>query len=87
MTLEEHQQQLSQVYFSSQDPAVKAGAEITNQYSEMLKQNQLSKGEYLQLIADVRNTTNITMMMNEMANLEMLNTAINGLIDIVTLSV
>jgi hypothetical protein len=87
MTLEEHQQQLSQVYFSSQDPAVKAGAEITNQYTEMLKQNQLSKGEYLQLIADVRNTTNITMMMNEMANLELLNTAINGLIDVVTLTV
>ena len=87
MTLEEHQQQLSKVYFASQDPAVKAGAEITNQYTEMLKQNQLSKGEYLQLIADVRNTTNITMMMNEMANLELLNTAINGLIDVVTLTV
>jgi hypothetical protein len=87
MTLEEHQEQLSQVYFSSQDPAVKAGAEITNQYTELLKQNQLSKAEYLQLIADVRNTTNITMMINEMANLELLNTAINGLIDVVTLTV
>jgi hypothetical protein len=87
MTLEEHQEQLSQVYFSSQDPAVKAGAEITNQYTELLKQNQLSKAEYLQLIADVRNTTNITMMINEMANLELLDTAINGLIDVVTLTV
>ena len=51
----------------------------------MFKAGQLSKEEYQQAIADIATSARINQSMNDMTNLEMLNTAINGLINLASL--
>ena len=85
MTVEHNQQMLGNAYTSS-DPAIKQAAETANQYTEMFKQGQLSKEEYQQLLADLAATARINQSMNDLARLEMLNTAINGLINLASLA-
>lgn len=85
MSAETYQGQLGQAY-TSQDPVIKQAAATANQYTEMFKQGQLTKEEYMQAIADLNNTARIQQSMNDMANLEMLNTAINGLITLASLA-
>jgi hypothetical protein len=85
MSIETQQGQLGQAY-TSPDPAIQQAAATANQYTEMYKAGQLSKDEYTQALADLNNTARISQTMNDMANLETLNTAINGLITIASLA-
>jgi len=85
MSVETFQGQLGQA-FTSQDPAIQQAANTANQYTEMFKAGQLTKEEYMQAISDLNNTARIQQSMNDMANLEMLNTAITGLITLASLA-
>jgi len=85
MSVETFQGQLGQA-FTSPDPAIQQAANTANQYTEMFKAGQLTKEEYMQAISDLNNTARIQQSMNDMANLEMLNTAITGLITLASLA-
>jgi hypothetical protein len=84
MSVEIFQGQLGQA-FSSPDPAVQQAANNANQYTEMFKQGQLSKDEYMQAMADIATSARINQSMNDMSNLETLNSAITGLINLASL--
>jgi hypothetical protein len=83
MNIEYHQSILASI--SSQNPDINAAAATVNQYTEMCKAGQISKEEYAQLLRDVQSQINIQASMAELTSMEMLNTAINGLINIATL--
>jgi hypothetical protein len=85
MTVETFQGQLGHA-FTSPDPAIQQAAQEANQYTEMFKQGQLSKEEYQQLMADIATSARINQSMNDMSRLEMLNIAINGLINLASLT-
>jgi len=85
MTVEHNQQLLGQAY-ASPDPAIREAASNAQQYTEMFKQGQLSKDEYQQAIADLAIQARINQSMNDLSRLEMLNTAINGLINLASLA-
>ena len=78
MTIEYNQSLLASI--SSQNPDVNAAAQQVNQLTEMCKSGQISQQEYVELIADVQRQINIQANMAELEAMEMLNTAINGLI-------
>lgn len=78
MSIEYNQSLLASI--SSQNPDVNAAAQQVNQLTEMCKAGQLSQEEYVELIADVQRQVNIQASMAELEAMEMLNTAINGLI-------
>jgi predicted ATP-grasp superfamily ATP-dependent carboligase len=78
MTIEYNQSLLASI--SSQNPDVTAAAQQVNQLTEMCKSGQISREEYVELIADVQRQVNIQENMAELEAMEMLNTAINGLI-------
>jgi hypothetical protein len=82
MSIEQYQQQLNECFNNSQDPNVQQAAATVNQYTEMVKQGQLSKEEYVQLIADIARTNEINKSVNNVQVLEYMNVAINGLINI-----
>ena len=83
MNIEYHQSILASI--SSPNPDINAAAATVNQYTEMCKAGQISKEEYAQLLRDVQSQINIQASMAELTSMEMLNTAINGLINIATL--
>ena len=85
MSVESFQGQLGQA-FTSPDPAIQQAANTANQYTESFKQGQISKDEYTQLMADINNSARISQSMNDLSNLEMLNTAITGLITLASLA-
>jgi len=85
MSVESFQGQLGQA-FTSPDPAIQQAANTANQYTEAFKQGQISKDEYMQLMADINNSARISQSMNDLSNLEMLNTAITGLITLASLA-
>jgi class 3 adenylate cyclase len=85
MSVESFQGQLGQA-FTSPDPAIQQAANTANQYTEAFKQGQISKDEYTQLMADINNSARISQSMNDLSNLEMLNTAITGLITLASLA-
>jgi len=78
MSIEYNQSLLASI--SSQNPDVTAAAQQVNQLTEMCKSGQISREEYVELIADVQRQVNIQENMAELESMEMLNTAINGLI-------
>ena len=78
MTIEYNQSLLASI--SSQNPDVNAAAQQVNQLTEMCKSGQISQEGYVELIADVQRQINIQANMAELEAMEMLNTAINGLI-------
>jgi predicted ATP-grasp superfamily ATP-dependent carboligase len=78
MSIEYNQSLLASI--SSQNPDVTAAAQQVNQLTEMCKSGQISREEYVELIADVQRQVNIQENMAELEAMEMLNTAINGLI-------
>jgi predicted ATP-grasp superfamily ATP-dependent carboligase len=78
MSIEYNQSLLASI--SSQNPDVNAAAQQVNQLTEMCKSGQISQEEYVELIADVQRQINIQANMAELEAMEMLNTAINGLI-------
>lgn len=80
MTIEQHQQLLADISSVNQD--VMAAAANVQEYTEMLKAGQITKEEYADLIEDIQRQINIQSSMAELHNMERLNTAINGLINI-----
>jgi hypothetical protein len=78
MSIEYNQSLLASI--SSQNPDVTDAAQQVNQLTEMCKSGQISREEYVELIADVQRQVNIQENMAELEAMEMLNTAINGLI-------
>jgi hypothetical protein len=55
------------------------------QYTEMCKAGQITADEYSELVLDIQRTINIQENMDDLATLEKVNTAINGLISIAKL--
>lgn len=84
MSIEHNQQLLGQAN-TSPDPVIRQAAETANEYTELFKSGQLSKEEYQQLMADIAVTARINQSMNDMERLQMLNTAITGLINLASL--
>jgi hypothetical protein len=82
MSVEQYQQQLCECFNGSQDPNVQQSALTANQYTEMLKQGQLSKDEYLELLSDIARTNEINKSVNNLQVMEYMNVAINGLISV-----
>jgi polyhydroxyalkanoate synthesis regulator phasin len=80
MSIEHHQTLLADISSVNQD--VMAAAANVQEYTEMLKAGQISKEEYADLIEDIQRQINIQSSMAELHNMEKLNTAINGLINI-----
>jgi polyhydroxyalkanoate synthesis regulator phasin len=78
MTIEYNQSLLASI--SSQNPDINSAVAQTNQYTEMCKNGQLTKEEYLELLQDVQSQVNIQKNMAELDAMEKLNTAINALI-------
>jgi hypothetical protein len=70
------------VCFSSTDPAVQNAANLTNQYTEMLRAGEISCDEYVEILADIQRSIVISEQMTEMEAKQRLNLAINGLINV-----
>lgn len=85
MSVEYFQQLLGQAN-TSQDQVLQQSAAIANQYTEAFKAGQFSKEEYQQLMSDIATSAQINQSANDVANLETLNTAINGLIRLASLA-
>jgi hypothetical protein len=85
MSVEQFQQQLGECFNGSPDANVQAAAQTANQYTEMLKSGQLSKDEYVQLLSDIAQTNTINKSVDNQQAMEYMNTAINGLINLVSI--
>jgi polyhydroxyalkanoate synthesis regulator phasin len=83
MTIEYNQSLLASI--SSSNPDINAANAQINELSELLKTGQISKEEYTELVLDVQRQVNIQANMADLAAMETLNTAINGLITIAKL--
>ena len=81
MTLDDLQRELL-ICFSSTDPAIQNAANLTNQYTEMLKAGEISRDEYVEILADIQRSIVISEQMLEMEAKQRLNLAINGLINV-----
>jgi hypothetical protein len=82
MSVEYFQQQLLDAFNGSSDSAVQFTAQQAQQYTEMFKTGQISKEEYLQLIADLQSQAAINRNMDNLEAMEFLNVAMNGLLNI-----
>ena len=82
MSVEQLQQQLIDAYNGSADSGVQGAAQQAHQYTEMFKTGQMTRDEYLQLMSDLQSQANINKSMDNLHSMEMLNTAINGLINL-----
>lgn len=80
MSIEQNQQLLFEI--DSQNPMMMEAAKTVHQYTEMCKNGQLNREEYIELIEDIKREMNIREAMVELVNLQRLNTAINGLVTI-----
>ena len=85
MSVEQHQQSLLTAYQESNDPNLQSAAQTANHYTELFKSGQISKEEYLQLMEDIVHTNNIYKNMENLALMEKMNVAINGLISLAKL--
>jgi hypothetical protein len=81
MNIDDLQRELL-VCFSSTDPAVQNAAGLTNQYTEMLRAGEISRDEYVEILADIQRSIVISEQMSEMEAKQRLNLAINGLINV-----
>jgi hypothetical protein len=84
MSVETFEGYLGQAYTSA-DPVLKEAASNATEYTNMFKAGQISKDEYQQAMADIAASVRINQRMTDMSNLETLNTAINGLINLASL--
>jgi len=87
MSIEQHQQELVASYNGSDDLNVKAAAVTANNYTELLKSGQLNKDEYIELMKDIERTNNINRSVHNQQVMEYMNVAINGLVNIASLTV
>ena len=72
--------------YTSPDPAIQQAASNAAMYTNMFKEGQLSKEEYQQVMSDIATQARINQSMNDLERLEMLNTAVNGLINLASLA-
>ena len=84
MSIEQYQDDLSSV--DSRNPDVTEAAAQAHQYTEMCKAGQISREEYIQLMKDIQSMLNVNQHLVEQQNLVLMNTAINGLIQIASLA-
>jgi hypothetical protein len=80
MSIEQNQQLLTEI--NSHNSDCNEAAKLVFQYTEMCKRGEVSKEEFVELIEDIQRQMNIRASMVELENLQRLNTAINGLINI-----
>lgn len=67
---------------STPNPMLNEATQAVQQYTEMCKRNEISTDEYVELVQDIQRKINIQENMDDLATLEKINTAINGLISI-----
>ena len=84
MNIDDLQRELL-ICFSSTDLAVQNAANLTNQYTEMLRAGKISSEEYVEILADIQRSIVISEQMSEMEAKQRLNLAINGLISVAKL--
>ena len=84
MNLNELEHQLL-MCLSCQDPVVQNAADLTNRYTQMMKNDEISAEEYTELLEDIQRSVNINQNMAELEAKQTLNTAINGLITLAKL--
>jgi hypothetical protein len=84
MNIDDLQRELL-ICFSSPDPAVQNAANLTNQYTEMLRASEITSEEYVEILADIQRSIVISEQMSEMEAKQRLNLAINGLISVAKL--
>jgi hypothetical protein len=85
MSVEQHQQTLLGCYQNTSDPKMQSMAEQANSYTELLKTNQISRDEYVELMEDIKRQANINQSVEHQQLLIHMNTAINGLISLAKL--
>ena len=83
MSIEYNQSLLASI--SSSNPNIEAAANQINELTEMCKNGNISREEYIELVEDIQRQVNIQSNMAELQALERLNTAINGLMNIAKL--
>jgi hypothetical protein len=83
-TIDQYQNDLASV--DSRNPDVTEAAAQIHQYTEMCKAGQISREEYIQLIKDIQSQLNVNEHLVEQQNLVIMNTAINGLVQIASLA-
>ena len=83
-TIDQYQNDLASV--DSRNPDVTEAAAQAHQYTEMCKAGQISREEYIQLIKDIQSQLNVNEHLVEQQNLVIMNTAINGLVQIASLA-
>lgn len=67
---------------STPNPMLNEATQTVQQYTEMCKRGEITKEEYVELVYDIQRKINIQENMDDLATLEKINTAINGLISI-----
>ena len=80
MSVEYNQNLLASI--SSNNSNVNSAVSQVQQYTAMCVAGQISKEEYAELIKDIQRQVNIQQNMDELENMEKLNTAINSLVQI-----
>lgn len=80
MSIEQNQHLLVEV--AAGNGILSEAARVAHHYTELCLKGEISKEEYVELIADIQREANIKEGMNDLENLQRLNTAINGLISI-----
>lgn len=85
MSVEQHQQAFKECYEGTNDPELKGMADQANGYTQMMKNGQLSKEEYIELMEDIQRRASIDSRVEHQQLLIHMNTAINGLISLAKL--
>lgn len=85
MSVENFQQQLYNCQNAAQDPLTQKIAATANELTEMFKTGQLTKEEYVQIMADLSREQVIDESVGNMELSENINVAINGLINLAKL--
>jgi polyhydroxyalkanoate synthesis regulator phasin len=83
-TVQQHQEELANV--NSRNPDVTDAAAKVHEYTDMCMRGEISKEEYIELVKDIQRQLNINQHMVEQDNLILMNTAINGLINLASLA-
>ena len=83
-TVQQHQEELANV--NSRNPEVTDAAAKVHEYTDMCMKGEISRQEYIELVKDIQRQLNINQHMVEQDNLLLMNTAINGLINLASLA-
>ena len=67
---------------STPNPMLTEATQAVQEYTEMCKRGEISTAEYIELVQDIQRKISIQENMDDLATLEKINTAINGLISI-----